>query len=139
MKTKDEARANLEQSLTFVEDRYKTGVGRANWQEKAASEQAEKNFAAAMSNALSKKSRQMGVRAISNQEWQQAAAVKGGAVIATRMRESLDKQAANFGKVYDGVVADIQRLPARTTDFRTNITNRVVATVESWKKHSGKL
>lgn len=139
MKTVEEAKANLEQSLTFVEDRYKTGVGRADWQTKAASDNAEKNFAQAMSAAISKKTRQLGVKQVSNAAWQEAASVKGGAVIATRMRESLDKQSTNFAKVYSPVMADVQRLPPRTTDFRTNITNRVVGTVESWKKHSGKL
>ena len=76
---------------------------------------------------------------IGSSEWQQAAVNKGSVVIADRMRASLDKQSARFGAVYDRVVSDIARLPARTTDFRQNITARVVGVVESWKKHSGKL
>ena len=139
MKTKEEARAHLEQSLTYVGDRYTVAVKRADWQTPAGSDNAEKNFASSMSQVIAKKTRQANVKKVSNSAWQQAAAEKGGVIIADRMRGALDKQAANFGKVYDGVVADVQRLPPRTTDFRTNITTRVVGTVESWKRHSGKL
>lgn len=139
MKTKEEAKANLEQSLTYVGDRYTNAVKRADWSTKAGSDQAEKNFAEKMSLVIAKKTRQIAVKKVSNSTWQEAAAVKGGAVIAQRMRDSLDKQAAKWAPIYDGVVSDVMRLPARTVDFRTNITNRVVGTVESWKKHSGKL
>jgi len=139
MKTKEEARANLEGSLAYVEGRYKAGVGRADWATPAGSDNAERNFATAMANAIAKKTRQAKIKLVSNSVWQELAINKGGAVIATRMREALDKQAANWAPIYDRVVGDIARLPARTVDFRTNITNRVVGTVESWKKHSGKL
>lgn len=139
MKTKEEARANLETSLAYVGDRYISAVKRADWATKAGSDNAEKNFAEKMAQVLAKKSRQLAVKKVSNATWQEAAAVKGGAVIATRMRDSLDKQAAHFAPIYDAVVSAVQRLPARTVDFRTNITNRVVGTVEAWKKASGKL
>lgn len=139
MKTKEEARANLEYSVAVIPDRYKAGVKRADWATPAGSDHAEKNFADAMSRAVAAKSRQKGVKAVSNAEWQTLASDKGGAVIGTRIREAIDKQAARWGPIYDGVVADVARLAPRTIDFRTNITNRVVGTVESWKKHSGRL
>lgn len=139
MKTKEEARANLDASIAYIPDRYRTGVGRADWAGPAGSDQAERNFAEAMSKAIAKKSRQLKVKMVSNSEWQERAAVKGGAVIGERIRAALDKQAAKWGPIYDRVTADITRLPARTVDFRSNITNRVVGTVESWKKHAGKL
>jgi len=41
--------------------------------------------------------------------------------------------------VYDKVGADVDKLPPSTTDFRANISSRLIPTVESWKKHSGKL
>ena len=139
MKTKEEAKANLEQSLTYVGDRYISAVKRADWSTKAGSDQAEKNFAEAMSQVIARKTRQINTKKVSNSSWQEAASTKGGAVIAQRMRESLDKQAAKWAPIYDSVTAAVQRLPARTVDFRTNITNRVVGTVEAWKKASGKL
>jgi len=139
MKTKEEARANLEQSLTYVGDRYKAGVARADWATAAGSDQAERNYADGVSKAVAGKRRQNAVKQVSNSEWQSRSVEKGGAVIADRMRGALDKQAAKWAPIYDRVVSDLQRLPPRTTDFRSNITNRVVGTVESWKKHSGKL
>ena len=139
MKTKEEARANLEQSLAYVEGRYKAGVARADWQTAAASDAAESMYATKVSEAISKKTRQMKIKQVSNEQWRERAMVKGGAVIAERMRASLDKQAAAFGPIYDRVVADVARLPARVSDWRANVSNRVGGTVESWKRHSGKL
>lgn len=139
MKTKEEARANLEASVVYIPDRYKAGVGRADWATPAGSDQAEKNYADAVSKAVAKKSRQLAVRKVSNATWQALASEKGGAVIGERVRAAIPKQAERWGPIYDRVTTDIQRLPPKTIDFRTNITNRVVGTVESWKKHSGKL
>lgn len=139
MKTKEEARANLDASIGLIPDRYRKGVERADWANPAASDQAEKNYADAVGKAISKKSRQTAIKNVSNTEWQQLASQKGGAVIDMRIRESLDKWYNKFSPIYDRVVSDIARLPARTVDFRTNITNRVVGTVESWKKNAGKL
>lgn len=139
MKTAEQARANLEASVTYIPERYKQGVSTADWQAKAASDAAERNYADAVSNAVAKKSRQAGVRKVTNEEWKAAATNKGGAVIGTRIRESLDKQSANWKPIYDRVTADVAKLPPRTVDFRTNVTNRVMGTVESWKKAAGKL
>lgn len=139
MKTKEEARANLEASVGYIPDRYKAGVSRADWATPAGSDQAERNFADKMSQVIAKKTRQLKIKAVSNATWQAAAMEKGGAVIGSRIRDSIDKQSAKWGPIYDRVVSDVARLPGRTVDFRTNITNRVVGTVESWKKHAGKL
>jgi len=139
LKTKEEARANLEASVAYIPERYKAGVARADWATPAGSDQAERNFADKMAQVIAKKTRQLRVKAVSNATWQGAAIEKGGAVIGQRIRDSVDKQSAKWAPIYDRVVSDLARLPARTVDFRTNITNRVVGTVESWKKHSGKL
>jgi len=139
LKTKEEARANLEASVGYIPDRYKAGVSRADWATPAGSDQAERNFADKMSQVIAKKTRQLKIKAVSNATWQAAAVEKGGAVIGQRIRDSIDKQSAKWAPIYDRVVSDIARLPGRTVDFRTNITNRVVGTVEAWKKHSGKL
>ena len=139
MKTKEEARANLESSVPYIGDRYKAAVARADWATPAGSDQAEKNFADKMSQVIAKKTRQIRIKLVSNSEWQSRAMEKGGAVIGERVRQAIEKQAAVWGPIYDRVASDVSRLPARTVDFRTNITNRVVGTVESWKKHAGKL
>jgi hypothetical protein len=75
---------------------------------------------------------------MSNQEWQQAAVNKGAAIIGQRVQDSLDKWQRNFAPIYDKVVAEVQRLPAKTTDWRSNVNNRLVPTVDAWKKASGK-
>lgn len=139
MKTKEEARANLEASVAYIPGRYVTGVGRADWATPAGSDQAEKNFADAMSKAIAAKTRQTAVKRVSNAEWQRLAVDKGGAVIGERIRGAIEKQSAKWGPIYDRVVSDVARLAPRTVDFRANVTNRVIGTVESWKKHSGKL
>lgn len=139
MKTKEEARTNLEASVTYIPERYKAGVSRADWATKAGSDQAEKNFADAMSKAIAAKTRQVKVKLVSNSEWQSRAIEKGAAIIGDRIRGAIEKQAMKWGPIYDRVASDVARLPAKTVDFRTNITNRVVGTVEAWKKHSGKL
>jgi len=139
VKTKEEAKANLEASVTYIPERYKVGVGRADWATPAGSDMAEKNFADKMARVIANKTRQIAIKKVSNAVWQTLAAEKGGAVIGERIRAAIPKQVEKWGPIYDRVVSDIARLPARTIDFRTNITNRVVGTVESWKKHSGKL
>lgn len=139
MKTKEEAKANLLASVSYIPDRYRAGVGRADWQTKAASEAAERNYADAMAKAVAAKSRQAGVRKISNSEWQRLAGEKGGAVIGERIRGALDKQAANWAPVYDAVVSKVGTLAPKTIDFRANITNRCIPVVETWKRAAGKL
>ena len=138
MKSLAEARINFESAIGTLGDRFIAGINRADWAGKAGSEQAEANYAAGVQKAVSAKSRQSGVKKVTNAEWQAAAATKGGAVIGTRVRESLDKWEANFGPVFAAVVADIQRLPARTTDAMSNIDMRLKPTVKSWQKHSPK-
>jgi hypothetical protein len=92
-----------------------------------------------MSKVIAAKRRQTEVKKVSNAVWMEAAVNKGGAVIGQRVREALGKQSAAWNPIYDRVQADVLRLTPRTTDFRANISNRVVGTVESWKKNSGKL
>ncbi len=138
-KTKEEARANFETAIPYIGSRYEAGVKRADWQGPASSDQAERNYAENVTKAVSEKSRQRKIQAMSNQDWQQAAAEKGAPIIGERVRMNLDKWARNWGPLYDQVVAEVGRLPAKTTDFRANITNRLVKVVESWKKAAGKL
>lgn len=138
-KTIAEARTNFEAALPAIGSRYDSGVSRADWQGPASSEQSEANFAAGVGAAIAAKSRQNRIRQMSNADWQQAARTKGAPIIGERIRGSLDKWQANFGPIYDQVVSTVSRLPARTTDYRANIQNRLVAVVEQWKRAAGKL
>ena len=139
LKTKEEARANFEASITYIPARYESGVRKADWATPAGSEQAESNYAAAVQDAISKKTRQAGVRNVSNSDWQNAAVNKGRPIIGERIRGALTKWAAEWGPIYDGVASKVATLPAKTTDYRANINNRLVPVVEQWKKGAGKL
>jgi hypothetical protein len=135
----DEAKANFEASIGYIPDRYKSGVNKANWLEPAKSEAAEKNYADATSKAISQKSRQKAIAAMSNDDWKTAAINKGAPIIGERIRGSLDKYASEFGPILSAVNAKSAALPPATTDFRANITNRLVPIVETAKKAAGKL
>lgn len=127
------ARLHLEEAIGRIPERYKEGVSQANWQGPAASEDAEKLFNLKMQEVLSKKLRQVGVRKVSNSDWQSAASNKGGAVIGQRIRDNLDKQAANFAKVYAPVLRVVAGLKAREVDANANIDNRVKPVVKAWQ------
>jgi len=139
VKTKEEARANFEASIAYIPDRYASGIRKADWATKAGSDQAEKNYAANVAKAITNKSRQKGVRAVSNSDWQTASITKGSPIIGERIRGALDKWASEWGPMYDTITAKVGTLPAKTTDFRANINNRLVPVVEQWKKAAGKL
>lgn len=139
VKTKQQAQANFEASTTYIPSRYEAGVRAADWQTKAASDQAEQNYAAGVQKAIAAKSRQNKIRNVSNTDWQNAAATKGAPIIGDRIRQAVPKWAANWGPIYDSVVTAIGSMRPRTVDYKTNITNRLIPTVEAWKKAAGKL
>jgi len=139
LKTKEEARANLESSIAYIPSRYEAGVRKADWQTPAASDQAEKNYSDGISKAVAAKRRQTNIKKISNADWQDAAATKGAPIIGERIRGALNKWSANWGPMYDSVTTRVGALPAKTIDFRANINNRLVPVVETWKRAAGKL
>ena len=138
-KTKEEARANFEASIAYIPSRYEAGVKKADWATPAGSDSAEKNYADATAKAIAKKSRQIGVRKVSNSDWQIAASTKGAPIIGERIRLGLSKWVANWGPMYDKVTAKVPTLPSKTIDFRANVNNRLVPIVEEWKRAAGKL
>lgn len=137
-KTRAEAKENLEAAIAYIPDRYIAGVKKADWLGPAGSDQAERNYADGISKAVTNKSRQKGVKKVSNTEWQDAAANKGGPIIGERIRGALDKYDANFGPMLEAVNSKVDTLPPRTVDWRNNISKRLIPTVEAWKKAAGK-
>lgn len=137
-KTKEQAKANLEASISYIPARYEAGVRAADWFGPASSPQAEANYGAAVSKAVAGKLRQKGIQKISNEDWKTAAVNKGAPIIGERIRASLDKQAARWGPMYDAVVSKINTLPPKTTDWKNNINTRLVPVVAEWKKAAGK-
>lgn len=138
MKTKEEAKANFEASIGYIPDRYKAGVNKANWLDPAKSDAAEKNYADGVSKAMAAKTRQKAIASMTNEDWKNAAVEKGAPIIGERIRGALDKWAGNWGPMYDKVQSTVAALPPKTTDWRANINNRLVRTVEAWRKAAGK-
>ena len=103
---------------------YKKGVSRADWQTNAASESAESNYAAGVSDAVSRKSRQTGVQAVSNADWQRAAGTVGAERIGRGMQNAAPKQAAKWAP-YRSFLEGLS-LPARTRNATENIQNRSI-------------
>lgn len=138
MKTIEQARANFDAAAATIPERYKLGVAAAEWQSAAMSDAAEANFNAGISKALAEKSRQKGIRGVSNEEWRKQAIDKGGAVIGTRIRDSLAKWQEKFAPIYQAVQSEVGRLPARTVDPMANIDARLKPVVLAWRKAAGK-
>ena len=138
LKTKEEAKANFEASISYIPERYKSGVSKADWINPAKSDAAEKNFADGVGKAISQKTRQKEIAKMTNEDWKNAAVDKGAGIIGERIRGSLNKWSANWGPLYDQVAARVGSLPPKTVDWRANINNRLIPTVETWRKAAGK-
>jgi len=138
IKTKEEARANFEAAIAYIPARYSAGVSKADWLTAAKSDQAEKNYAAGVQQAIANKTRQKAISALTNDDWKNAALNKGAPVIGERIRAALGTWAANWGPMYDQVASKVATLPAKTPDWRANINNRLVPIVETWRKAAGK-
>lgn len=133
-KTVSQARENLEDSTSFIAQRYRSGLQGAEWQQRAASESAEENYTQAMQEVLSENKRQDGVRDVSDSEWRQAAQEKGAPIIAERVRGALSKWEDNWGDKYQNVLSTLEGLPDPTTDPMTNVDQRLKPVVEAWQE-----
>jgi len=138
LKTKEQAKANLEASIAYIPERYKAGVQAADWFGPASSEQAETNYASGVQKAVAGKRRQKGIRNVSNEDWKNAAINKGASKIGPGLSAAIDKWATKWGPMYDKVSSKVNSLPPKTTDFMANINNRLVPTVKAWKEAAGK-
>lgn len=138
VKTKEEARANFEAAVAYIPSRYESGVDKADWLNPAKSVQAETNYADGVSKAVADKRRQKAIAAMTNEDWKNAAKTKGAPIIGARITAALPKWAANWGPMYDQVTSTVAGLKPKTTDFMTNINNRLVPVVKTWKKAAGK-
>ncbi len=137
-KSRSEAKQNLEASITYIPDRYKQGVMKADWLTPAKSDSAERNYADGVSKAVSSKTRQKEISKLSNEDWKNGAVNKGAPIIGERIRGALGKYDNNFGPMLEAVNSAADALPSRTTDFMANINNRLVPIVRKFKEVSGK-
>lgn len=120
----NQAANNLSASVSFIPERYEQGIKGADWQGKASTDQAESNFNAGMQKALQNKSRQKGVKRVSNADWQNKSITLGKNRIASGITENLDKYKKNFDPVLTAMNAAAAQVEGkRTVDPMSNIDN----------------
>jgi|WetSurMetagenome_2_1015567.scaffolds.fasta_scaffold140173_2 hypothetical protein len=109
-------------SLGRVPEAYKAGVAQVNdWKEKAIAGQGLYKEQMQKQEVLDR--REKGLQGVSNEEWKTKAGQVGASRIASGMQANAGKRSTNF-EPYRAELASIE-LPARTSDARANVNNRV--------------
>ena len=127
MKIKSQAEISKKwgDAIGRVPGAYKEGVQRTNdWQEKAASNDAENLWKTKIDEAAARKARQKAISAVSNEEWKSAAVAKGSARIGAGMTAAQGKRASKH-EPYRAAIEGMT-LPPKTADPAQNVTNRVI-------------
>ena len=125
IKSSAEISKKWDEAIGRVPAAYKEGVaGTTDWQEKAASDDAENLWKEKIAEAAARNARQKAVSAVSNEEWRSAAVNKGSARIGAGMTAAKAKRAAKF-EPYRSAIEGLS-LPAKTADPTANVTNRVI-------------
>jgi hypothetical protein len=130
-----EARKRLEQALSVIPDRYRSGVATAEWQQNTL--KAAQTWKAAMQKIVSTNRWEQGVQKTSNEVWR-THAMQAADLIPTRLRNALDKWQSKFGPIYQTVLSTVQSLPPRTADPLQNVDTRVKPVVRAWIQAAGK-
>ena len=125
MKTVAQAKQNYEQSIGLVPERYRQGIGSADWKSGVSNEQANSNWKAGIQAAASADRWKRGVDMVSNEQWRAAALSKGANSIGEGMRMGSEKYRQNFEPVLSAIHAAVDALPPRTTDPSANIDARL--------------
>ncbi len=136
--TIEDATRNLESSLATIPGRYEMGVQNADWKAGVDSPQANENWKMGIQNAVNNDYWKKGIGNVSNESWKQAAMTKGKNSIAEGIRQSLPKYQANFTPILAAMNDQAARLPPRTTDFRQNVSNRVIPVIEAARRAAGR-
>ena len=139
LKSVDDAVESLKEALPTIPARYERGIKAAKWKEAAASDQAEMNWSKAVAEAAREKRRAKAIAKLTDDDWRNAAINKGAPIIGDRINAAIEKYRTNFGAVYEKAKTTFASLPPRTTDWKTNVANRLMKVVEAWKKASGKV
>jgi len=120
-KTIEESSDHLESSISLIPDRYKEAVDKADWQGPASSDAAEKNYSEGVAKAVANKTRQKGVKRVSNADWQNKSMTMGADRIGAGISANLDKYKQNFSPVLDAMNKAADAAPPRSTDAMQNI------------------
>lgn len=124
IKSSGQIDANYKAAIGRVPGAYKRGVqATTDWQEKASSEAAESLYAEKIAESVASKSRQKGVSAVTNAEWQGRAASIGATRIGAGMTANADKRTRKFEPFRTAI--ESVSLPPRTADPMANVDARV--------------
>ena len=126
---------NWKNAIPGVQARYNAGIDNADGVVEAM-KAGQANYEQQMMNAAVLARRLTGLNRIDDTLWKTRAKTKGGPRIGPGMSASINEfnQAAAKNKQ----ILDNTTLPPRTTDYMTNITNRVGAIVRALKEGWGK-
>ena len=139
-KTPAQAKQHYVESIPNVSSRYSEGIDNSkNWKTNSISQQAETNWQSGIANAVRLGLRIKGLNAISEQEWKDLSKNKGAAAIGNAMTLAADKYERKVAPSMSAANAFMATAPARTTDYKTNVNNRLLGVITAMKKASGKL
>jgi len=137
-KTIAEAKDNLRTAAPLVGPRYKLATGRADWEGPASTPESQANYEAGIAESNAAGRRIAKVREAGNAKFVKGCAEKGALVIGARITAAIEDYGREFSPILSAMNAASDAAPARTRDFRTNVTNRLLPVVEAAKKAAGK-
>jgi len=115
-----------ERTAVATEDLVTGYTNRTDKVARMASDDAQKNFEAAMKDPAVLKRRQSKIKTLSESDLNEAMRTKGAARYAEGTAASAGKALANVAPYLDEIDRTVASLPARTRDPRANVMNRVV-------------
>lgn len=121
VKSQSDIKKKYEASTSLVTEAYKMGVADSNWKDTALAGQS--LYVESMQNPTILARRSKGINKVSDEQWRNAAIVKGAPVIAVRMKAASSEQSANFEPYRQAL--ESMTLPAKTTDPLQNVINRI--------------
>lgn len=137
-KTVQEARKHLEQSVANIPSRYKEATSKAEWANKAASDEAEANYSAGVAEAVAEGRRAAKITEVGDAKYRKGCAEKGAGVIGQRITAALSEYERAFSPILGAMNSASDAAPAKTRDFRTNVTTHLYPVIEAAKRAAGK-
>jgi len=127
----EEVRERLRAATATIGARYQKGVEASKWKDPTLAKK--QHYYTAMQNVIANDLYGKGVERSSDEVWRTGAVQKGAPILGTRLAAALPKWEARWGPKFEAVKRVAQGLPPSTTDYMTNIQQRLVPIVEAWK------
>jgi hypothetical protein len=124
----DEYQSGTAQASDKLVRRY---IRRTDKLARASSEDAEKNYAAGVNEAVARKTRQKKLKQLSESDLNAGMEAKGAAAYSAGTAASANKAARGFAPYASVIDSTVSKLPPRTQDGMTNLTQRAGAVVKA--------